>query len=134
MSVKVSWFDNEHTIICYQFTGAWTWEEYRPAYDRSIEMMDTVDYPVDFIMDMLKAPRIPQGALRELRRAADRNHPNMGLAVYVGLTFVLQEFGKLFLRVYPQSAAKYPFDFARTIEEAEEKIRQRRAQRARDAS
>lgn len=129
MSVSIRWYDEAHTIIYYTFSERWTWEEYYPAYDDTIVLMDSVPYKVDFIMDMLNSKGLPPGALQQIKRAADRNHPNMGLAVYVGMNFITQAIGELFLKIYPMSAEKYPFAFARTIEEAEQKILRRREER-----
>lgn len=126
MSVSVKWYDEAHTIICYTFGERWTWEEYYPAYSETIQMMDSVSHKVDFIMDMLTSKGLPPGALQQIKRAADRNHPNMGLAVYVGMNFITQALGELFLKIYPMSAQKYPFAFAPTIAEAEQKIMKRR--------
>jgi hypothetical protein len=127
MSVTVRWWDeDQQTIILYEFTGKWTWSEFYPAYDESIRLMDSVEYKVDFIMDLLNSQHIPPGALQHLKRAADFNHPNMGLAVYVGINPLIQALGRMFRKIYPASARYYPFDFAQTIEEAEMKIAQRR--------
>jgi hypothetical protein len=129
MMVTVSWYNDERTIMMYVFAGKWTWQEFYVAYDETIDNMDSVDHKVDFIMDMLKSEHIPFGALSQIKRAADRNHPNMGLAVYVGMNPLLQSIGNVFLKVYPKSAEKYPFDFATSIEEAQSKIAERRSQK-----
>src|SRR5688572_14571049 len=54
MSVTVRWWDEaKKNIILYKFEGKWTWDEFYPAYYESIEMMDSVDYKTNFIMDLL---------------------------------------------------------------------------------
>ena len=118
MGVIVRWYDDDKKIIYYEFTGKWTWEEFEPAYDETIRMMDSVDYKIDFIL-LLNTDHIPPGAIQRIKRAADYNHPNMGLAVYVGLHPMIVPLGKIFLKLYPKSAQYYPVDFARTIAEAE---------------
>ena len=119
MSVTVRWYDDDKKVIYYEFSARWTWEEFEPAYDETIRMMDSVDYKIDFILDLLHVERIPAGAIQRIKRAADYNHPNMGLAVYVGLHPMIVPLGKIFLKLYPKSAQYYPVDFARTIAEAE---------------
>ncbi len=118
--------------MIYTFAGQWTWPEFYVAYDETIRNMDSVGHKVDFIMDMLGSKQIPSGALSQLKRAADRNHPNMGLAVYVGVNTFIKSLGEIFLKVYPGSAQKYPFAFATSIEEAQAKIAERRASVADD--
>ena len=95
MSVHVEWWDDDKRIILYEFSGKWTWEEFYPAYHESIQMMDSVDYKVNFIMDLLQSQHIPPGALHHIKRAADFNHPNMGLAVYVGINPLIQAMEKM---------------------------------------
>jgi hypothetical protein len=119
MSVTVRWHGENQRIIYYEFVGSWTWAEFEPAYDETIRMMDSVDHRIDFILDMLKVEHIPAGAIQRLKRAADFNHPNMGLAVYVGLHPMIVPLGRIFLKLYPKSATFYPVDLARTITEAE---------------
>jgi len=87
-------------------------------------MMDSVDYKIDFICDMLHSEHIPPGALQQIKRAADMNHPNMGLAIYVGMNPLMQALGTIFRRVYPASGSRYRFDFAPTLAEAERKLAQ----------
>ena len=118
MSVTVRWYNDDKKIIYYEFTGKWTWEEFEPAYDETIRMMDSVDHKIDFIL-WLNTDYIAPGAIQRIKRAADYKHPNMGLAVYVGLHPMIVPLGKIFLKLYPKSAQYYPVDFARTIAEAE---------------
>jgi hypothetical protein len=120
MSVTVRWHDDQKRIIYYEFVGKWTWDEFEPAYTETLHMMDSVDHKIDFILDMLNIDHIPSGAIQRLKRAAEYNHPNMGLAVYVGLHPMIIPIGKIFLKLYEKAAAYYPVDFARTIKEAEE--------------
>ena len=127
MSVTVRWYNDQKKIIYYEFTGKWTWEEFEPAYTETLRLMDSVDYKTDFILNMLNIEHIPSGAIQRLKRAADVNHPNMGLAVYVGLHPMMIPLGRIFLKLYAKSAAYYPFDFARTIKEAEDMLAARQS-------
>lgn len=128
MPVSVRWENDEQTIIQFDFVGKWTWDEFHTVYPQNLAMLDSVDYKVAFIVDMLRSDGLPGGALRQLKRVADLNHPNGGLTVYVGLNPLLSALGAAFRRIYPQSAAIYPFDFARSVEEAHAKIAQWRAE------
>jgi hypothetical protein len=129
MGVTVRWYNDEKTIIYYEFTGKWTWAEFEPAYTETLRLMDSVDYKTDFILNMIPAEHIPAGAIQRLKRAADYNHPNMGLAVYVGLHPMIVPLGKIFLKLYPNSAQYYPVDFARTVAEADNLLAERQLER-----
>jgi len=127
MGVIVRWYDDQKKIIYYEFTGKWTWEEFEPTYDETLRLMDSVDYKTDFILNMLNTDHIPAGAIQRVKRAAEVNHPNMGLAIYVGLHPMMRPLGKIFLKLYPKAAQYYPFDFANTIEEAEAMLARRQS-------
>lgn len=46
MSVTVRWYDVEKTIILYDVSGRWTWDEFFEAYDKAIQMMETSEQAV----------------------------------------------------------------------------------------
>ena len=44
MSVQVAWDNHEKTIVRYVFEGKWTWDEFYPAYNKAIEMENSVTH------------------------------------------------------------------------------------------
>ena len=126
MPVTAQWEDDEKTIIHLRFEGQWTWDEFHAAFAVYIKWLDESTHIVDFIVDMLQSSGLPSGALQQVKRLADMNHPNSGLSIYVGMRGFLQALGQAFIRIYPRSAEKYKFEFASTIEEARAKISKRR--------
>lgn len=124
MTVTMRWFNDEHKIILFDFAGNWTWDEYQTAYDQSKPLLESVNYKVDFILETRNSRNIPYGAIGRLRQAAEKAHPNAGIRVFVGVPKIHQSLGQLFTSLYPGTAAKYPFRFAETVEEAVRLIEQ----------
>lgn len=129
MPVSVRWENDAHDLIRFDFVGRWTWEETHKALDQNLALLDSVDYVVDFIVDMLQSDGLPSGVLQQLKRVAELNHPNSGLTIYVGVNPLLNALGAAFRRTYPRTAVIYAFDFAKTIEEAHAKIARWRAEK-----
>jgi hypothetical protein len=127
LPVTAQWDDEEKSTIHLRFEGRWTWDEFHTTFATYIKWLDESPHKVDFIADMLHSRGLPSGALQQVKRLADMNHPNSDLTVYVGMGGFLQALGQAFIRIYPRSAEKYKFEFASTIEEARAKIARRRA-------
>jgi hypothetical protein len=119
MTVTTQWFDEEHTIILTQFIGNWDFEELWSAYDQARNLVRDVDYKIDCIVDLTHSSYLlPSGALAQLKRVADQQHPKTGMTVYVKANRMVRAVTKVFWLFYGTSAEKYPFEFANTIAEA----------------
>jgi len=122
MAVSVKWFDKEENIIFLEFAGKWTEAEFRTAYTQIIAMMDRAQQKIHFIVNMQPSEHIPPKAINWLIRAANYGHPNMGIAVYVGLNKFMQAIADTAIALFPEALEKYPVEFAKTIAEAEAKL------------
>lgn len=127
MTISARWFDEEHTIILTEFIGSWTWDELWTAYRQILKMADTVDGKVDNIVDLTHSfPLPPPGALTQLRKVAEYQHPNTGITVYVKASLMMRGIATLFWKYFPDSAEKYPFEFAKTRAEAHARLKRYR--------
>ena len=43
MGIKVRWFNEEKTTLCWTFDGQWTWEDFYEAQNQSNEMMQDIE-------------------------------------------------------------------------------------------
>jgi len=132
MAVTLSWDDAEHTILRYDFTGRWTWDEFHDVLVQVVKILDQAPAEIDIIADLSQSAGIPLNLLPNIKRVAEMAHPHAGLTVYVGTSGLLRAFGEMFSKIYPAAAAKYKFDFARTLDDARQIIRQRQTQRKTD--
>ena len=72
MTIKVSWFNSEKTIILQKREPGWTWEDFDAAVDQYVDMARSVDHKTAIIIDCLDAPTPPSSAvLGHYRRAGN---------------------------------------------------------------
>jgi hypothetical protein len=118
MSVRVRWYNVEQTIIYYQFTGIWTWEEFAAAFKEVAVMMQPLDYKVDFIIDMRHCNFLPAGTLGKMRSLAQVPSEQRGITVLVGLKPFMVAVVRTFLHIYWMLVDNFPFEFASSVAEA----------------
>lgn len=119
MGVQVQWDNPEKTIIRYDFSGRWTWDEFYVAYDKAKVMLSGTTQKVHFIMnstDDISRKYTPPNALTHMMSIGRKSVPNAGKVIRVG--------GSQFTRVLFQMVSKVnpklidTFAFATTLEEA----------------
>jgi hypothetical protein len=119
MGVEVRWFEEENrSIIYYEFVWEWTWEEFERAYTKTLQMMDSVDHKVHFIVNMNHSPFVRPGSLQRMVKAARYGHPNMGLAVWVGVNRIMRAIASAIVLFHEDALQTYPFQFADSVAEA----------------
>jgi hypothetical protein len=128
MSIKVRWYNDDQTIIQYEFVGEWGWEEFEARYEDTLCLLDSVNHKVDFILDFQRNESFPEGFLDRLIEAAEYNHSNMGIALYVGVPEVMRAIGEMLDMLYPHLVETYPFEFAETVAEAEATLTRHRSE------
>lgn len=126
MTVTVIWDDDDKTIQRFIYDGMWTWDELYGALSKGHQMLDTVDYPVDSIVDMSGTNFIPSGAMLHLKRvfSIGSAHPNYsGITVFLEAEGFIRAVHMMVRDVYPESAQNIDFIFASSLEEAHNIIR-----------
>jgi hypothetical protein len=118
MSIKVIWDNTEKTIIRFIYSRGWTLSDFYTALQESRSMLDTVNYPVDFIIDVRESSMIPDGVLSHSKPITSRKHPNQGKSVIVGANALVRALFQVFRRVYVTSPETLMYSFAATLEEA----------------
>lgn len=85
MPHKISWFDEEETILLVLTEGKSTWEQYHAKYDDALQIVKSVDYRVDVIMDSRGGlpPGNPIQHLRSIIAEWDTAE-NLGVVVVLG--------------------------------------------------
>jgi hypothetical protein len=116
MPVNICWFNENQTILVYEFTGNWTWNEFYPQYQQVMEMTRDIPHRIDVLLDMRRAGRLPLNILTHVRNISDRQTANAGLSVIVT--------NSQFIRAMYQAGCKFYggiqhyFGVATSIEEA----------------
>jgi hypothetical protein len=124
MAIDVVWDDDSQSILRWDFSADWSWDEYQLAFDRSLEMVSSVSHRVDVIPNVIETQKLPAGALAQFKRVYDNSPDNTHLILITGGNSFVNAVIKTFARVY-----RIPtWRTARTLADAREMIRQDRQQ------
>ena len=112
MTIPVSWHDPSHTVLVQNFNGQWTLDDYFETVEATYTLIDTVNHPVDVIVDISQDPGSTTRLIAAAGEVADssgpaRVHPNQRMLVVVG--------GGPFMRTLVQMGMKYAPWLARTL-------------------
>jgi hypothetical protein len=124
MRISVDWYDANRTIILTRFDGRWTWAEFWEAVNHQSDLMDSVDYTVNFISDFSGSRTLPSGAISHAKRLlGSKQHKRAGVSVVVGANALVRNFSVLFDRIYATAAQKHLILFADSYEAAEARLK-----------
>ena len=124
MTIKTSWENDEKQVIVSVYTGLWGLDEFYQAVETCNRLMDSVDYPVNLILDMSKSTTLPNGFMGAIRSLSQKPHANMGIMAIVGANKLVKIFTDLIAKVYRGRAARKSY-MVQTYEEAHEIFKQR---------
>lgn len=63
MPVSVQWDNGGITAILYTFSGRWSWDEFRAAWQEGRALVSSVSHPVASILNLEASAGIPSGML-----------------------------------------------------------------------
>ncbi len=118
MSITVQWDNDEKTVIRYDVSDNWTWDEFRQAVEQIHAMIDTVSHTVDAIANLENGNFLPSGSLWQARNVASRSHPRAGMTVIVKGSYMMQSLYGLFRSLYGKMGFYVNIHFAPTLEAA----------------
>ena len=125
MSIVINWDNPEKTIIRWDFSGAWNWDEYGAVKVGFDAMLREVDHTVDVIANLQHSPTLPRNAFTKFKYFTRTTPPNRGLIVFVGTNLLVrvtvETLGKAF-----KELAQY-IAFADTVESARHMLAVREA-------
>ena len=92
MPLEINWVNEEKTIMMHKYIGSWTIEENMAHLDTVYEIIDNLEHnqKVDMIIDVQQIGYPPTGMMsRGLQYYRNKRHPQQGILVIVGKTFLL---------------------------------------------
>jgi hypothetical protein len=115
MSIEVGWDNNDKKTLRFIFEGKWDWDDLRSAKLQAEDLMDTVDHPVNVIVQM---PTIvlPRGFLRHVKKMGRYVHRNTGTIVFVSSASIYIELVHIAWKLI--SRPNLPYRFAPSLEAA----------------
>jgi hypothetical protein len=122
MSVYVDWDNTEHTIVRFDLTQRWTWDEFSQAYQYALTLLESVPHRVHFIIHMsdpVSASYMPPNSIQEAVKIYKDGPPNLGKTIFAGGNAIAKSIHQLGQNVYPTIFGKYllaaSLDEARTF-------------------
>lgn len=116
MPVSVQWDNESKTIIYYEFSGKWTWVEYREAINTAVQMVEDLPYIVNMILDFRNTGFLPENALSVFGSSVKKPAKDFDLAVVVTNSSFIIAVHKMFQRIYNKFGEKIVT--AKTLAEA----------------
>jgi hypothetical protein len=127
MHITIKWLDRKKSIVVYEFTDEWTWDELQAAADMVDAMMKEVSHRVDVILDFSEnTAEPPHKMLSHLRTGPLNKSENWGRGVFVGVSRFIRVILHTFMHVEPELSSRYAI--THTVKDARVLITQWRAQ------
>jgi hypothetical protein len=124
MLVQVSWDDEHQSILRYNFSPRWTWDDFYDAYYQATDMQASAMHRVDTIFDMRLPYRLPDNALLHLRNMAEKQPENAGYTIIVSTNSFIVSLYTVAIQNHTKIAAY--FRLVNTLEQAHDLIAQER--------
>ncbi len=118
-AVNIFWRDAEHTILCTEYDGAWTWDDFHNSVNESVRMMEQVDHRVDLIVAPSTKSVMPHGsASPHFKWAIQTLPPNFGLQVIVTRNKFSRSIATIFSKLFSSKTYHDRMFFAANMDEA----------------
>jgi len=124
MAIQVVWGDEEKTIVHQTYGTEVSIANYYDGVKKRIELITSVTYPVDLIIDLNNANTNLKGVLTASRYANKHIPPNQRLVVIAGANLFVKSLVGMLGKILPKISNT--ISFTKTVEEAYEMIAQYR--------
>ena len=124
---RISWYDDEHTILLCEVTRRWTWEEAYRVVAQMNEWCSTVNHGVYSVYVFgTNANLLPYGssAISSIRRLINTAHPNDRLVMFANAGTLVSRLIGIASQVYGLRDIVANFRFPRDFEAALQEIEQ----------
>lgn len=128
MGIHYEWLNERQEIMLFYLEAPWTWDEYEILGPQMAEEITRRGIPIANIVDVSKMGYLPPGnVLFHLQKAGKTMPDNLFASAIVGAPYGATVFMDILMRLQPQH--KQRMFFVKTMDEALERIEQRRIQR-----
>jgi hypothetical protein len=111
MAVSLQWHDAQKSALKLTFTAPWTWDDYEQLSPEIEAAMESVEHPVDLVIDLSEAGDLPEQALYHLRNAYSDTSPNRGQYIFLGATDVFKTLFEAVDRHYTALGGELEYQF-----------------------
>jgi hypothetical protein len=110
LPISIGWVDDNRTAIREVFTGIIDIDELDGAFDRTLELINSVDHPVDVLLIFGQA-ELPGGILARFPRIAGHheywNHRHLRRVFVVGANSLIRVVMKIYMQIYPAQGSRF---------------------------
>lgn len=103
MPAEVIWDNPEKNILRQIYIDPWTADDWINITYASNKMMDTVDYPVDIIIDGSQVKRIPAKILHAIGKTSLMIHPRQRYSVAIASSTFAHNMFELVKKIRPKA-------------------------------
>lgn len=127
-TTHIFWHDAEQTVICTEYSGAWTWDDFHATVDSAVSMMNTRPCRVDLIIAPHPNSVMPRGSAEpHFKRAIQVLPPNFGLQVIVSRSVLSRTIASIFVKLLSRESYHDRLFFVSSVDEAYQLILKDRA-------
>ena len=124
LRITVQWDNEEHTLVRWDFIGAWDWNDFLAAQQASNDLINSVPHTVHIIGDVSRSAQLPPGAIARFRTFKRVDPENAGRVVLVGASIYIRTIVDIFRGMFPKTGGN--FTFANSLEEARSELTAKR--------
>jgi C4-dicarboxylate-specific signal transduction histidine kinase len=126
MGCRNEWADDSHIVMEIYIEAPWTWEEFMSQAQQTFAVIKAHGKPCATTVDVSRIGAMPKGnVLRHLSEIESQMPENVFASVVIGAPYMVSVFMDIIIRMRPR--AQRIALFAKTREEAHEKIQERYA-------
>ena len=126
MGCRTEWEDDDHLIMDLYIEAPWTWVEFMTQVEATFSELKALKNPCATSVDISHIGTLPKGnVLRYLTEVENMMPENVFASALVGAPYSITVFMDIMMRMRPR--AKRIAIFAKTSQEAHEKIREKYA-------
>jgi len=121
MNAKVNWVNPEKTVLHFEYSVGWSWEDAFMAVQQSMQMMDAIDYPIATIVDLTASSKLPADPMNALGKIVENRatHPNdSGITIFLNAEVLTKAMLDYIQLGNPEAAQFVEFVHAKTLDEA----------------
>lgn len=132
MAITVSWHNPSQTVILWEFSSTWTWDDFYSSVDRTNRMLAQVIHQVAVIVDTRAMQSFPRGVMTPAINVVMARPANASMVVVLIENAALRVLFNSFMHMIPRMIPGGSFDLrlADDIDNAARLIRDAQANSA----
>ncbi len=119
------WDNPEYTIVRVDLYTGWDWDDFQKSQEKVFQMVDSVSWPIDVIINTTASVVHPQDVIVRPRQLVARRHPRLRYTAIVLNTHRKHMAFNLLVRLDPSQTFK-EWGVAPTLDDARAWLNQRR--------